>query len=691
MLFSRNWLAEYVELPESIDDLARALTDVGLAVETVEESGDDLLLDVDVTTNRPDCMSHYGLAREAAVALGRPLAALDHRVDESGVPTSDQIAVHLDDPEGCPRYVARVVRGVSVGPSPEWLRRRLEAIGARPINNIVDLTNFLLWETGQPLHAFDLDKIGGGEIRVRRARPGESLTTLDGEERELDEEILVIADGAEAVALAGVMGGLDSEVTGETVNVLIEGAHFQPQRVRKAAGALAMHTDACHRFERGADPGACGWVVDRAARLMAEVAGGEIAPGRVDARVDEASPRRGRLEIERLDAFAGVAIAPSQTEGWLRGLGFDLEPTLEPRGWWVTVPSWRLYDFPAGPGGEVYEADIFEEVLRHFGLDNIPSALPAVGGSDAPASPAQRRRERLRDRMWAEGYAEAVNFAFLSAEADAACPALSQVLGLPSEPLELANPLSDRYRWMRRSLVPGLAENGAFNLRRGAPSVRLFEVGTVFHRAGADAELPALETETLALLAGGSLGEPWDGAREIDFFALKGVVERLAETAGVALGYRPAKLPGLVEGTTAEVLLGERPVGYLGQLDADGDVALLVAEIDLAAFAEASAAGPVKLPSRFPNVDADFTLTHALDTPWAEIAAVIEANRPEDLLFFGLKDRYVGRGVPSGAVNTTCHFVYGSRAGSLTQEEVNQRQQALMAHLTERFAWKGEA
>jgi len=733
MLFSYRWLSEYVELPpgpEGAREVADRLTAAGLAVEAVEPAGDDVRFDVDVTTNRPDAMCHLGLAREAAVLYGKPLKVPAAEPERAGAPAEESARVEIDDPAGCPRYTATVIRGVAVGPSPPWLRARLEAIGLRPINNVVDVTNFVLWETGQPLHAFDLAKIAPGagsggraEIRVRRARAGEVLVTLDGERRELDPEMLVIADGERAVALAGVMGGLDSEVTAETADVLLESAHFAPRAVRRAASGLGLHTDASHRFERGTDPEAPLAAAGRAAALIAEVAGGEVAPGAIDARgaVREDWPPRGRLELARLEAFAGVAIDPADVERWLTGLGFAIEP-LDAGGegegagpaWRVTVPSWRWYDFDLRrPDGGVWEQDLYEEVLRLHGLDAIPAALPAIGGSDGPRTPQQERRERIRDHLAACGYAEAIQLAFLSREEDAALPALSFVVTREAVggdgALALSNPLSERYAVLRRSLLPGLAAAAGFNRRRGAEAVRLFEIGNAFFpRAGAPApggrarapeELPVVEVETVGVVAGGAAGTPWDRPREADLFALKGVVESLAEALGTPLTARPAELPGLIAGSTAELLTaGGEVAGYLGRLDPaaapDGPgegFALYAAELITGRLGTGGARGgaPVELPSRYPTVAADLTLTHAESVAWADLAAAVEAARPPHLLEFGLRDRYTGEGVPAGAVNTTLGFLYGSRERSLTQDEVNASQEALAARLRERFGWGG--
>lgn len=727
MLFSRDWLAEYVELPPEVDgadgaaELATRLTAAGMAVETVEAQGGDVVLDVDVTTNRTDAMNHLGLAREAAVVFDRPLrppgAFAGEPIAEAATPVAAAARLTIDDPVGCPRYVARVVRGVKIGPSPEWLARRLTAIGQRPINNVVDVTNYVLWETGQPLHAFDLATLGGDplpEIRVRRARAGEALTTLDGEARTLTAAMLVIADAGRAVALAGVMGGLDTEVTAATTAILLESAHFDPKAVRATAGGLGLHTDASHRFERGADPEACRAAADRAAALIAEVAGGEVLAGALDARAPlpvaepwlgaGAWPPRGRLDLAALHRFAGAEIAAADAERWLAGLGFA--PVVVAGGgagggpaWDVTVPSWRWYDIQPGPppNGEVYPADLFEEMIRLYGFDRVPAALPAVPGTDRPRTPAQLRRDRLRRELAGYGYAEAINFAFHSREADAAAPAL-----VAGAPLALVNPLSERYGVLRRSLVPNLLESARFNRRRGAEAVRLFEVGHVFAALSAGEigpdDLPTDEREAVALVAGGAVGTPWERRVEVDLFDLKGAVEGLGAALGAALAARPAELPGVVAGTGARLLAGEVEVGWLGRIDEPealaGEFPLYAAELATAGLGEGAAehaaySHPVAPPSRHPGITADLTLTHALATPWADLAAAVDAARPPDLIDFRLKVRYQGEGVPAGAVNTTLTFVYNSPDRSLTQDEVNVRQGALAAELERRFAFAG--
>jgi phenylalanyl-tRNA synthetase beta chain len=775
MLFSRRWLGDYVDLPADTARVAERLTFAGFTVEGVKRlapaAGEatrdagvadltDDVLDIDVTTNRPDCMNHFGLARELSVLFAAPLSPPGTRpLPLSAVPqpatpeipeTAEitvEVEVEVEDPADCPRYVARVVDGVRVAPSPAWLVRCLEAIGQRSINNVVDVTNFVLWEMGQPLHAFDLDRLEGGRIVVRRGRPGERLTTLDGVDRPVDADVLVIAEAARPVGLAGVMGGRDSEVTAGTTRLLLESACFERALVRRTAKRLGLHTDASHRFERGTDLEACLAAADRAAALIAALAGGTVVPGAVDVRAAVPAPRTGHLVLARLNAFAGAEVRAEDVERWLVGLGFGLRPVAlaeageaggtagidgterTVRGaaaarpaWQVTVPTWRRFDFEPGPDGFVYEADLFEEVLRIHGLDSIPAALPALPGSDGPRTERQRVRGHVRRLLAGAGFAEAVNFGFEDPRVASGLPTLRPGVA----PLMLANPLSEHHSAMRRSLLGNLLESARFNQRRGAAAVRLFEVGTVFFprssspdpgRVGAigggagqpasggsptasagaakvhphdrSAELPD-EQEHVAVVCGGHVGSPWDREATLDLFDLKGAIEVLAEALDVRLTARAAVLPGMRAGSAAELLdRAGRVVGLLGRLEAEEGYPLYAGELALAALEGGDLVRSLAAPPRVPGISADCTLTHSLQVTWHDLAAAIEARRPPDLAEFALKNRYHGEGVPAGAVNTTLTFHYNAGDRSLTQDEVNERQLELAAELTRRFGWKG--
>jgi len=688
MEFSCDWLAQYVDLPAHPQELAARLTAAGFNVEGLTAKGDDTVLDVEVTTNRPDCMNHFGLAREIAVLYGTPLRRPPASPAEAEEKNADAARVTIDDFEGCPRFTGRVVRGVKIAPSPEWLRRRLESIGLRPINNVVDVTNFILWELGQPLHAYDFAKLAGSRLIVRRARAGERLITLDGVDRELDSEILVIADAERPVGLGGVMGGLESEVTAETRDIFIEGAHFDRKRVRATAKRQGMHTDASHRFERGADPEICGEAVSRAALVIAEIAGGTVLTGVLDER-DTARTwtRRGRLDLKKLDAFAGAAIDPADSERWLTGLGFGVDRSGGTT-WGITVPSWRYFDFQPRPEPphEVYPQDVYEEVLRVFGLDRIQAALPGIPGADAPRAETLIRRDRVRRQLAASGYTEAVHFAFLDPARDAAFPSLKP----EAKPIRLANPISEQLSVLRRSIVPSLVDTARFNQRRGLAAVRMFEIANAFYARpeGLAGDIPD-QPEHVGLVCGGRLGSPWEREVELDLFDLKGALDGLFEAFGVRLEVRPAELVGVLAGNSAELVRGGEVVGWFGRVAEEEGYPLYAAEVATAALAGGDVGLQVALPSRFPGVSADFTFTHRVETPWAEIERAIREQAPPDLVSWQLKDRYRGTGVPEGAVNTTLSFHYNARERSLTQEEVNARQGALNQELERRFGWKG--
>ncbi|MDA8017127.1 MAG: phenylalanine--tRNA ligase subunit beta [Thermoanaerobaculia bacterium] len=706
MEFSTNWITDYVDMPEGgVDEIAARLTAAGMAVEGRREVGDDVVLDIDVTTNRPDCMNHLGLARELAVLTGQELKPPSIEIDEDGSESATSIAaIQIDDFTFCPRFNALIVRGVEVGPSPEWLVDRLEAIGSRSINNIVDVTNYVMWELGQPMHAFDLHKIGKNgdglhEIRVRTATEGEAHVTLDGVERTLDSTIHVLADPQSAVSLAGIMGGEESEVSEATTDLLLEAAHWNPTGIRKAAGKLGMHTDASHRFERGADPEACLWALRRAAKLMVELGGGRVVSGHIEVKKLASDwPPRVDLDLGRLNTFGGTELDASATERILQGLGFELQDQGEgsevgghAARWQVTAPSWRWYDFEAA-----HAQDVYEEVLRIYGFDNIRTTLPSLGAPDGRTGREHTLRRRVQDVLAAAGLAEAVNFAFHDAESDDGYPSLYG----DRPAMLLANPLSERYSTMRRSLLPNLVDSARFNQRRNADAVRLFEIGHIFvagkpgvmvgdeHDAS---DWGHEEMDVVAMVLGGRLGTPWEHQVALDFYDLKGMVEALAAEMGAEVSFRASELPKLRRGATAEILLGtaganDQVIGYLGQLDDETDAfPLYAAEIALEPLGRQELELETRPPSRYPSIAVDSTLTHSKEVAWRELATAIESMATPDLVRFGLQDRYEGQGVPPGAVNTTIHFLYTAETRSLTQEEVNERHTALTAHLETRF------
>src|ERR1051326_9058689 len=367
MFISYNWLRELTGTKLLPEEIRERLTNVGLAIDAVEPRGNDFVLDVEVPSNRGDCLSHVGIAREVAVIEKSKVQSPESKVQNASGKTSDFTSVTIDDPDLCPRYAARIVRGAKIAPSPEWLTRRLEAIGQRPINNVADITNYVLHELGQPLHAFDLAKLEGQRIVVRRARKGENIRTLDGAERKLDEQMLVIADAKRAVAVAGVMGGEDSEIANTTTDILIESAYFNPASVRRTAKLLGLHTEASHRFERGTDPEGVLTAQERCVALICEVAGGTATADALDVYPNRVSAKEIGREPARVEGITGPTVEESEMKRNLAALGFELRSDDSPM-LTFTVPSWR-HDVSI-------EEDLVEEVARHTGYEQIKTALP---------------------------------------------------------------------------------------------------------------------------------------------------------------------------------------------------------------------------------------------------------------------------------------------------------------------------
>ncbi|MBP6820030.1 MAG: phenylalanine--tRNA ligase subunit beta, partial [Acidobacteria bacterium] len=391
MKISYNWLKEFVDLDLSPRDLAEKLTMVGLAVDGVEEHGDDFVLEIDLTSNRPDCLSHLGVAREVAAIIGKPLQIPDGetgRLSDKAAKASDVTSVEILNPDLCPRYTARIIKGVKIGPSPEWLVKRLEVMGQRSVNNVADITNYVMLELGQPLHAFDLAMLRGQRIIVRAASDGEKITTLDGEERELTSRMLVIADTERAVALAGIKGGEDSGITETTVDVLLEAAYFTPAQVRATSKALGLSTEASYRYERGTDPEIVPVASARAAAMIAEIAGGQVLSGIVDVYPQKIEPAQIVMRRARYERLTGLQVELGEAERILRALGFGVEADTDKGLLRTVAPTWRI--------DTTIEEDLIEEVARIAGYDNLKTSLPGSAGAGAYLPGENGRRSARR-------------------------------------------------------------------------------------------------------------------------------------------------------------------------------------------------------------------------------------------------------------------------------------------------------
>ncbi len=641
MKTTHRWLEEFCPHGKSAEAVTGLLRGLGHEIAGLQPLPEgDALLELEITANRPDCLSALGLAYELAAATGTPVrlpAAHPWEAAASGEPT----AVAVAEPTACPFYTARVIRGVKVGPSPAWLARRLEAIGLAPISNVVDVTNYVLHETGQPLHAFDADRLKGG-IQVRRARKGERLRTLDGVDRALPEGTLVIADAERPVALAGVMGGAETAVSAATHNVLLESALFDPGLIRRAARDLKLGSDSAYRFERGVDPGGVLRGSHRAAALIAALAGG--TPGPVaQAGALPPAPKPFRLRRARLAALLGMEIPAAEVARILEGLGCRV--VAEPDGWALTPPTRRARDLGT-------EAEASEEVARVWGYDRIPGllALPArMGWPD----PARRLAARLSERLRAAGFSEAVTTSFVDARAGG-----MRVAGAATgaAALALMNPMSSEQTHLRQSLLPGLLSALAANQSVGEAGGRFFELGRI-HQA------PSRETWSLAL------------AGEVELRVLKGALE--------SLGFAMEVVPGeasdpFAPGSGLSLRRGAEPVGAGGVL-ADAWAcayglrrAPAVAELRLEPFLEA--AGAVRrfraLP-RFPAVERDLAVVVDEDVSWARIEAAarsVPCDFREALSFF---DLYRGKQAGAGRKSLAFSIRFRRPDRTLTGEEVD--------------------
>ncbi len=682
MKISYQWLGDFVDLDVDASALAEILTKVGLAVEEIEELENDSVLDVEVTTNRPDCLSHLGIAREIAAQLGLQLKSPDFSPpqDEADPSTPLSAGVSIEDRELCPRYAARVLSGYTLGESPDWIKARLEAVGQRPINNIVDITNYVLLEVGHPLHAFDYDKLEERRIVVRTAKSSERLTTLDGFERQLDSSMLVIGDARRPVAMAGIMGGEESEISRETRTILLESAYFNPISVRQTAKKLGLRTEASFRFERGADPQIPVKALNRTCRLIQEIAGGVMAGPVIDEYPDPAAPNSAQLRSQRLERVLGVQIDPEFVTDTLSRREFEASTT-EERIWQVQVPSFRV-----DVGNE---DDLVEEVARHYGYDRIESTYPAPLGV-GKFLPTDSHDRLLTGVLEGLGFWEAFNYVFTH-------PSKESAFWNPSPSMAaISNPLTEEDTHLRVSLVPGLVEALRRNLNHGNKNVRLFELGRVFAPGDAKDGADFKEASRLGLVATGTFYQPfWNTAHdEFHFHHLKGVIETLLGKLGCRGEFeKTSDISFLHPGMAASVSAEGEFLGSLGQLQPGLQEAykflqpVFVAEL----FLEPLYGRPLREPryesfERLPSVERDLSFIVDKEVEYATMVAVVENLGIPDLRDIRLIDLYQGPTLPQGKVSLAIRLTFVSPETTLTQEKVNGYTDEIFSVLKKTFS-----
>ena len=692
-----SWLRDFVDVTASPEEIAKTMSVRGFAVEGLEHidwnsseariAKADAVIDFEVTGNRPDCMCVMGMAREIATAFNlpmrRPVARGKSGDEEDGsslrlaslkAADKSDIDVVIENAELCPRY-AGAVADVTVGPSPGWMQARLQAAGVRPISNIVDVTNYVLLEMGQPMHAFDFTKLRGAQIVVRPARAGESIRTLDGQMRELAGDMLVIADAERPVAIAGVMGGAESEVADGSTVIVLESAYFNPLSVRRTSRKLMLKTEASMRFERGLDPRLPVTAMERACALLETTGAGRARGTIVDRYPARVEPRSVRLRRAKIAGLLGAEVPDADVRRILESLGFTLRDGTD-GGWDVNVPTRRV--------DVTREVDVIEEVARHYGFDRLPSTFPPLTAAPPPLDPRIGRARHLRDIMTAAGFSEAMTFGFVASAA--AAPFAPE-----GELVPIANPLSENFAVLRPSALPSLVDAVAHNRRREQRDVRLFEVGARFSRTTG-------ERRSLACAWTGAAGaEHWSGgAREVDFFDMKGIVERIGESLRLEVTTATQGESWLVAGRSAAVMAGATRVGVMGQLapaiaEAHGlpsNDPVYVAEIDLdtaEAIAPAEEARVEALP-RYPSVTRDISILIDATLPADSVRATIRDAAPPTLVQVREFDRYQGKGVPEGQVSLSVRLTFRASDRTLTDAEIQTAMDAILAALRDRHA-----
>lgn len=690
MNISYNWLIDLIDIDLSADETARALTRVGLAVEGIEPHGDDLILDIDLTSNRPDCLSHLGVARELGVITGQPVKAPANEIlneqkdDLLPAPFPTLLApevVRIESPQICHRFTARIIRNVKIGPSPDWLVKRLEAIGERSINNVADITNYVMHELGQPMHSFDLDKLIDHRIVVRTALPGETIRTLDEVERQLDESMLVICDAERPVAVAGIMGGSESGISDSTTNVLLEVAYFKRENIRETSRKLRLATEASYRFERGVDIENLIRASNRATELILEIAGGEAAD------IIDIYPTRHQPNIilsrdisGRVKRLTGLEVSTEQCNSILEHLG--IYSSMEDDGSTsYTSPSWR-HDI-------AIEEDLVEEVARHYGYEKIADELPPAFGA-GEYQPSEERKKALRRSLLGIGFDEAITYSFIDTKQDDVYEKIPQFAAAGH--VELKDSVIEGAVRMRPTLIPGLLDAVRLNINHQRKDLKLFELGKAFVSSADVADLP-VEKELLGfVITGGEMNQDRSlPARQTDFYDAKGALENALDAIGTDSPlFSATDVRHLVKGQSAAVSINGEVIGSIGKLSEEIAAnykfkqPIYVGEIDLQAVLEKDPQ-PISyrpLP-KYPAVLRDVTLLVTGKVTFGDVAATIMSAGGSLCRNVTYVDLYEDKKSASNERSLTVRMEFRRPDGTLTDAEVDAAFNSILRKLDE--------
>jgi phenylalanyl-tRNA synthetase beta chain len=673
-----NWLKDFVEVTAPPEELASRLALSGTNIGSIENGAHGPVLDAEIGSNRPDCLGHYGIAREVGAIYKLPLKHVSPKPAESAAKANDAIKVEIQAPELCGRFTARVIRNVKIQPSPKWLKDRLEASGVASISNVVDISNYVMLELGHALHTFDYDKVRDRKIVVRPAKLNEKMRTLDGVERQLDPGICMICDGdgSRAIGIGGIMGGTETEISSSTKNVLIECAWFEPVPIRRAARFLKLHTEASTRFGRGADPEMAELSSRRCAELILQLAGGELLAGVVDVYPGKHAPKKIRVTRAEILRVMGADVPDKQIEASLTALGFAPVRIDHNRGaegsllaaWECTQPSWRA---------EVErEIDLIEEIARIYGLDKFPPRLPAARHG-AARLPHHEAETRLRERLIGLGYREIVTIPHVAEERDA----LFRPEGI--SPARLSNPLSEEASVLKSTGIATMTAALEWNLNHGQRNARLFEIGRHYRLQGNE----SVETHVLTLGATGEAREKglYESAREFTFADLKGDLDAIGQLSGAnethGFTWRNGGPDWLHAAKRGKIHHGNDQVGAAGQLArraADRvklrqDVFLAELELDplYAAMQAATTARRYEPLPRFPGVERDFSLLLAEGITFAQISNSIRSLNIPEITSVEAVDLFRGKNVPAGKYSLLVRITFQSRESTLTEGQIN--------------------
>lgn len=667
-----SWLKEHIALEQSPETLSTLLTSAGLEVESIEKVTDDWLLTIGLTPNLNHCASVSGIARELAALNDQTHHQQTATVQNEGAEAiGSKVAVEVQEPEKCPRYACRLIQGVKVGPSPDWLKGRLELSGIRSINNVVDATNYILLELGHPLHAFDFGRIVGGEIIVRDSRPAEVLVTLDGKQRELPPGTLLICDRDQPVAIAGVMGGLDSEVGTRTTDVLLEAAYFHPAAIRRTSKALQLQTDASRRFERGTDPNAVLEALDRTTVLICELAGGDVARGTIDIKKGDFPERQIDCRVSRVNALLGQHLAINEIEAVFKRLGFPYK--------WNRQGIFQL-SIPTYRNDILAEVDLIEEVARLYGYDHIEKQAGHYQSSRLPHAPIFLFENEVRSRLIGSGLQE-----FLTCDliGPTILQAIQGQLNHDPETIQVLNPTSIEQSILRRSLLPGLLQVVKLNVDRKTEDLSGFEIGRIHFK---QSEFYKEESVAAIVLTGKQHPHHWESkSTGVDFYDLKGYVEELLKGLGFErMTFKASGMKSLHPGRQAGVFVNEFEVGVIGEVHPavlqrlDINQTVFFGELNLhSLYRERPAEPRMKELPLYPGSERDWTVTVPHGIPFTELCKPLREEASELLENVELIDVYRGPNVEAGHQNLTLRFTYRDRRKTVLQDEVETEHKRL--------------